>query len=164
MAIRKCRECGNDVSTSAKTCPKCGVSDPAKSRASMSIMKIMPFVIAAAIIYGIRESRDDTAAPPPATQEAPKPDLDLTKPLFTAKYAALCPKALLTTVYPDKIMGIFTSIFTREAKLKEYGCIEDLPGKQVYVHDTFAHYLIVDYCKPDACSPRFFTMKAHLTN
>ncbi len=125
-------------------------------------MKIMPLVIAAAVFYGLRHSGD--GAEPAAPPEPPKAELDLKKPLFTAQYAALCPKALLTTVYPDKIMGIFTSVFTREAKLKEYGCIEDLPGKQVYVHDTFAHYLIVDYCKPGTCSPRFFTMKAHLKN
>ena len=30
MAISKCRECGEDVSDSAKTCPKCGVSKPVK--------------------------------------------------------------------------------------------------------------------------------------
>lgn len=30
MAIMKCRECGNKVSSEAATCPHCGVSDPAK--------------------------------------------------------------------------------------------------------------------------------------
>ena len=30
MAIAKCRECGSDVSDSAKTCPKCGISKPIK--------------------------------------------------------------------------------------------------------------------------------------
>ncbi|MBI5006432.1 MAG: zinc ribbon domain-containing protein [Nitrosomonadales bacterium] len=29
MALVKCRECGSEVSDSAKTCPKCGVSSPA---------------------------------------------------------------------------------------------------------------------------------------
>lgn len=30
MAIAKCRECGAEVSDSAKTCPKCGVAKPVK--------------------------------------------------------------------------------------------------------------------------------------
>jgi hypothetical protein len=30
MALKACRECGKDVSTEAKQCPHCGVSNPAK--------------------------------------------------------------------------------------------------------------------------------------
>ena len=30
MALVKCRECGTEVSESAKTCPKCGISKPVK--------------------------------------------------------------------------------------------------------------------------------------
>ncbi len=30
MAMAKCRECGAEVSDSAKTCPKCGISKPVK--------------------------------------------------------------------------------------------------------------------------------------
>lgn len=30
MAMAKCRECGTEVSDSAKTCPKCGISKPVK--------------------------------------------------------------------------------------------------------------------------------------
>lgn len=29
MALVSCRECSRDVSNEAKTCPHCGVSDPA---------------------------------------------------------------------------------------------------------------------------------------
>ena len=28
MGLKKCKECGQDVSTSAKACPKCGVDSP----------------------------------------------------------------------------------------------------------------------------------------
>lgn len=30
MAIKLCRECGNQVSTEAATCPKCGVDEPGR--------------------------------------------------------------------------------------------------------------------------------------
>jgi uncharacterized membrane protein YvbJ len=30
MALAKCKECGKKVSTSAKTCPSCGVPSPTK--------------------------------------------------------------------------------------------------------------------------------------
>jgi len=31
MALIKCKECGNDISTQAKTCPKCGAPRPKRS-------------------------------------------------------------------------------------------------------------------------------------
>ena len=34
MALRECKECGADVSTKAKTCPRCGVPEPTDSRPS----------------------------------------------------------------------------------------------------------------------------------
>lgn len=34
MALVKCRECSNTVSTEAKTCPKCGIKNPAKKELS----------------------------------------------------------------------------------------------------------------------------------
>lgn len=37
MAIMKCRECGNKVSSEAATCPHCGVSNPAKPLAKAVI-------------------------------------------------------------------------------------------------------------------------------
>ncbi|WP_412514572.1 MULTISPECIES: zinc-ribbon domain-containing protein [Shewanella] len=30
MALVKCKECGEEVSTKAKTCPKCGAKAPTK--------------------------------------------------------------------------------------------------------------------------------------
>ena len=34
MALKKCKECGNDVSTKAKTCPHCGASNRPSTLAS----------------------------------------------------------------------------------------------------------------------------------
>lgn len=35
MAMKPCRECGHEVSTSAKTCPNCGVRHPAGSKGAV---------------------------------------------------------------------------------------------------------------------------------
>jgi hypothetical protein len=43
MAIRKCRECGKDVSSEAKTCPHCGVTDPVKKGISLLRMVLVLF-------------------------------------------------------------------------------------------------------------------------
>lgn len=44
MAIAKCRECGAEVSDSAKVCPKCGVSKPVK-RTSIIVVILLALVI-----------------------------------------------------------------------------------------------------------------------
>jgi hypothetical protein len=38
MAMAKCRECGAEVSDSAKTCPKCGVAKPVKKTSLIAII------------------------------------------------------------------------------------------------------------------------------
>jgi hypothetical protein len=37
MALKKCKECGKEVSTNAKTCPHCGVKNPGVSAKDMII-------------------------------------------------------------------------------------------------------------------------------
>ena len=34
MALKPCRECKQEVSTSAKVCPSCGIQNPARSSSS----------------------------------------------------------------------------------------------------------------------------------
>ncbi len=35
MSLKPCRECGEQVSTEARTCPKCGIKNPAKKKANI---------------------------------------------------------------------------------------------------------------------------------
>jgi len=59
MALIKCGECGNDVSTAAKTCPKCGAKVTKRtSRAT----KALGALFGVAIIAGIVQSNDETVA------------------------------------------------------------------------------------------------------
>lgn len=43
MALVKCKECGEDVSTKAKTCPKCGAKAPKKT--SLFTWLVLAFII-----------------------------------------------------------------------------------------------------------------------
>jgi hypothetical protein len=45
MAIKKCKECGHDVSTQAKVCPHCGVKYPGKKHIS-GIVSILVILVA----------------------------------------------------------------------------------------------------------------------
>ncbi|WP_416777810.1 zinc-ribbon domain-containing protein [Xenorhabdus budapestensis] len=49
MALKKCKECGKEVSTSAKTCPHCGVKDPGVGAKE----KLGGFIVLFLIIGGI---------------------------------------------------------------------------------------------------------------
>ena len=66
MALKPCKECGHEVSTSAKTCPHCGVGNPAPKE-GVSALRLLAFVFLSALIiillaYAVEESRRE--APP----------------------------------------------------------------------------------------------------
>jgi len=50
MALKKCRECGKEVSSKAKTCPHCGVNNPVKKN---RFWKWVVFLGSVGIIYGL---------------------------------------------------------------------------------------------------------------
>ncbi len=57
MAIEKCRECGKEVSTNAKTCPNCGAKKPAQPGILLSLFVIgvgifLIYVFVSAILSG----------------------------------------------------------------------------------------------------------------
>jgi hypothetical protein len=67
MALTKCKECGNEVSTTAKTCPKCGAKAPKKMGlfAKIALGFIgLTFVMA---FFGSRDRAPVAPATPSAT-------------------------------------------------------------------------------------------------
>jgi len=46
MALKPCRECGAEVSTSAKSCPSCGVSSPARKPLGLGAL-LLVFILGA---------------------------------------------------------------------------------------------------------------------
>lgn len=51
MAIKQCRECGSEVSSEAKVCPKCGISKPIKK--TSLIVKILLGIFGISILGNI---------------------------------------------------------------------------------------------------------------
>jgi hypothetical protein len=60
MALRPCRECGKEVSTEAKQCPHCGVSNPTKSKTPNNQAAAVGclVLIVIAIVIGVASSGD----------------------------------------------------------------------------------------------------------
>jgi len=59
MALQKCRECGHDVSTSAKTCPNCGAPPVKKTSTLTVVLLILVFVFVGLPLLGhIRRSAE----------------------------------------------------------------------------------------------------------
>lgn len=77
MAMTKCKECGNDVSTEAKTCPHCGVDNPglttevekkAEKKESMSSM-IGSALFLGMIVFGVSKCSSEDSPEEKAKQE-----------------------------------------------------------------------------------------------
>lgn len=52
MALIKCHECGNDVSTNAKTCPKCGATPKTKSNIAKAIIGAVVAIVGVWFLVG----------------------------------------------------------------------------------------------------------------
>jgi hypothetical protein len=70
MALRPCRECREQISSSAKTCPKCGAKDPVRSIFLPMIGVAMVVLLMVAIIAAPEQKSTERAraevAPPAA--------------------------------------------------------------------------------------------------
>lgn len=75
MALKKCKECGNDISTAAKSCPNCGSPQGPKQYGLGSLVLLL---IVGVVIYSIAtadrtspSSSYSTSPSAPATQSQP---------------------------------------------------------------------------------------------
>lgn len=67
MALTKCKECKKEVSSSAKTCPHCGVKDPAigaKQKLGGCLVLIVIFFLIWAFVGKDSDDEEKTAATP----------------------------------------------------------------------------------------------------
>lgn len=100
MALAKCKECGQEVSTKAKTCPNCGTNDPVgRSKkgclgclAVIGVTAVLIIIVAAIISSSDNETggkdRGLAEGPPPTEVEAPKPAPKAPPPSESAKAKA----------------------------------------------------------------------------
>lgn len=72
MALKKCRECGGQVSTDAKTCPHCGATDPLGTTRQATIGCLTVILIAGGVIWAFNSWNDSSqkATPDKATAAA----------------------------------------------------------------------------------------------
>jgi len=66
MALKPCKECKKEVSTSAKVCPHCGVKDPAVPAGSALVGLVVFVVIIGGCVTLLGGGSDDKQSPPPA--------------------------------------------------------------------------------------------------
>ena len=155
MALTKCKECKKEVSTSAKTCPHCGVKDPghgAKQKLSGCLILV---IIVAAIMYFVGEGGDNktTEAPKecsntdtqcnydrnladasakckPLVQRSAKHEYEWTDGILDTifSHARIDSKANRLTFIGDKVK--FTNGFNAKTNMT-YACTLDLKTKEV---------------------------------
>jgi len=79
MAMTKCKECGQDVSTKAKTCPNCGVRDPALGTKEMLSGCLLLVLIGVGVVWFLASGGDESAT----TESSPAtvPDAECKKDL-----------------------------------------------------------------------------------
>lgn len=68
MALTKCKECGNEVSTEAEACPKCGAKlKHAGNRIGCGFVLLLIFIIGifGSVFKGGNNSTSSSSAPPP---------------------------------------------------------------------------------------------------
>lgn len=70
MALKKCKECGHEVSTTAKTCPHCGAK-PNKGIGCLGVIGVFIFIVILANIFDSKEDKKDVAVvkKPPTREE-----------------------------------------------------------------------------------------------
>ena len=77
MALKKCKECGHDVSSKAESCPSCG----AKQKES-STFGCLSVVALAIVLFAVIGSFSDTSPPEPTNAVTPTPAP--AKPIWTS--------------------------------------------------------------------------------
>jgi hypothetical protein len=66
MALVKCKECGEQVSTSAKSCPKCGAKLPKKT----SLITWLVLILFGVVVFNVAYTPSRTASPSSASASA----------------------------------------------------------------------------------------------
>ena len=98
MALKSCRECQHQVSTGARTCPRCGVHHPATSiavRRIGAVASLGAVLLLALTFYSAHQDDKEWIAsypgqvrPDARTGRAP---LDHSKPIYAVAGAPVCP-------------------------------------------------------------------------
>ncbi len=159
MALVKCKECGKEVASSAKTCPHCGIKDPgfgAKQKAGGCLGMI---IIAALIGYWM--SGDDSDKKTPVTCEANDGECVAQKMMTDPDLIRGCksPIEKSTQFEYEWTDGLITPTFSRYL-LSNSNKTMTLIGDQLKVTNAFnAKIPMTYYCIVDVKSHKVLNVK-----
>lgn len=89
MALIKCKECGKDVSTDAKTCPGCGANMPRKTSLFTKLVAGLIGIAVLSAIFGGNDSKTRTTTAAPKVKSQAELDDDSRFSLARASYKGL---------------------------------------------------------------------------
>ena len=71
MALVKCRECGNEMSTTAAACPKCGAVAPKQTSPLTKVIAVLLPVAILLIYFDVGSRKNEASIPAPALVSRP---------------------------------------------------------------------------------------------
>ncbi|MDI1278511.1 tetratricopeptide repeat protein [Methylobacter sp.] len=147
MAIIKCHECGNEVSSEANACPKCGAT-PKKNLSGKEIVLGLIFgigVIGWLVSTESPQLPEQTVSAPKQEQEVvaqpdpPKP-LNYSLPIYTSRGAPICPISILAEKKEGRGLkaayDAAISFWGRSEALEKAGCEEWQSGIRLYIDES----------------------------
>lgn len=145
MALTQCRECNKDVSTKAKTCPHCGVTNPAPSTYAAQIIATV-IVLGLLVFLGIRCMRacDAFTEPSRTTNHTRVPEVDtgdeISAALMSEKFVEDKLTAPGTAKYPwsgwGSTKGHVTSLGNERYQVKAWVDAHNSFGAMIRTHYT----------------------------
>ncbi|MDD2720842.1 MAG: zinc ribbon domain-containing protein [Gallionella sp.] len=141
MALIKCRECGHEVSDTAKTCPNCG----AKPKVSRTFLKYaVGFLALLFVLAVVGQLSGQSPTPPTSAEQAPisqpkESPVNFDIPLETTAGTLVCPlSAALDNREGHGLQAAMKSrreVFGRQEDAEKAGCQEWREGLPVQLSD-----------------------------
>ena len=133
MALIKCKECGNEISTKAISCPKCGAEKPKNTLSGATVF--FGLIFGVPIVVWLLSSPTQTDAPAKPLE----PPTNFSAPLYTKRAALVCPIEVAIDLRDGRglkgAMDAHISIFGHDEAIAKSGCQEWREGVPVSLTD-----------------------------
>lgn len=144
MAIKKCKECGKDISTSAKICPHCGKKYPTggMTRPVKLVLILLGLIVIGKMFSGTESTKtpsNDTTKTPAVTE--PTKDIPKSEPISQAQQEPRKTDLEILAEIETKLKGY-------EKHVKDYYPDEDML-RTLNADSSALFVLEVGYAKPD---------------
>ncbi len=139
MALIKCHECGNDVSTEAASCPKCGakvrvVSSPIQPKNLTPWQIIFGLFFGVAVIWWLASGNDKTETKAP---DSTKSDAECLNDLQCAGDKGIVAAGVYCKSFIEKLAShsVRWTDGTFETKFSQFRWLDQASGKITYIGD-----------------------------